>query len=831
MSRTTRKGLAVLWIAVARLRFIAVFLLAALVFGYWEEIKNHVDRWTRPPVAPDAMGNAASSDIEFYCPMHPDVIRAELGQCPKCGMPLVKRKKGEAQKLPADVLARVTLTPRRLALAGVQTSAVEEQELVREIRSVGLLDYDETKLARISARISGRADELFVQFTGQAVKLGDPIYSLYSPEVFIALRQYLTARKRVNELPKEASTEAKADASVDYDATMQKLVLWGIGQNQLDQIDDEYDRTGRIPTNLTVASPIAGIVVRKDVTQGQYLQVGDSPYTVADLSRLWLQLKLYERDVPLVQVGDVVEVTVEAFPNQSFLGTVTLKAFQLDPETRTLDARVEVENASFRLRPGMLAAAVIHVPVAERTTPATAPSTAAASQPATRERPTNSAASAPAATVPAISLSGAYRASLTPYFAAHKLLSEDKAEGVAVLLQNAVHALKPASASESTAAAYGRLVAAAAKAPGQTLEPLRVTFRDVSAAMIELGKQIGLSTDGPVVNVFNCSMKKADWLQIGDQTINPYYGSRMYNCGSLTAPLPVMHVATSATALTPNATTGPATQQSSAANLSLIYRNALRPYLQAQKLLSEDKADGVARLVKEAAAKLERIEETEPGYAKLKAVAATMRDDQPIAELRKAFQDVSAAMIDLGKVIGTRESTPVVRVFRCPMKQANWLQEGTAVANPYYGAEMYSCGSATGTLPRRASALPTSRASLDRNAIRTLAVPRSAVIDTGRHKIVYVESSPGVFDMRAVKLGPAAVRPGRPGDIAEEFYPVVDGLSPGDRAVTVGTFLVDAENRLNPSRVAVESTPTRGGDATGSGSAAPSQPPQQQGNR
>src|SRR5882762_7125300 len=128
----------------ARLRFVAIFIVAALVVGYWDNIRNYYDKWTRPGAAPDSLASAAAGDIEHYCPMHPEVVRAQPGQCPKCGMPLVKRKRGEIERLPADVLARVTLTPKRKALAGIQTSSVEYRSLMREIRSVAVLDYDET---------------------------------------------------------------------------------------------------------------------------------------------------------------------------------------------------------------------------------------------------------------------------------------------------------------------------------------------------------------------------------------------------------------------------------------------------------------------------------------------------------------------------------------------------------------------------------------------------------------------------------------------------------------------------------------------------------------
>src|SRR6185503_5364908 len=232
---------------------------------------------------------------------------------------------------------------------------------------------------------------------------------------------------------------------------LQKLVLWGISQNQLDQADHEFDQTGKIPTHLIVTSPISGIVVGKEIYQGGYVNVGDQPYTIADLGTLWLQLKLYERDVPLVQIGQPVDVTVEALPNQVFHGTVTFKAFQLDPQTRPLDARLEVTNADLPLRPGMFADALIEVPRgadAQPVEPATRP---AATQPASR----NSAQ--------------VFAAALEPYLRAHELLAADKSDGVADLLKDVAAKLEPLKHDEP----YEKLVAAAKSAKGQDLEALR----------------------------------------------------------------------------------------------------------------------------------------------------------------------------------------------------------------------------------------------------------------------------------------------------------------------------------------------------------------------
>src|SRR4051812_7834107 len=344
----------------ARLRFVAIFVIAALLVGYWDNIKAHVDKWTRPP----SHYAAADAHDEWYCPMHPQVVRSQPGQCPICNMDLKKREPGERA---AAITDRIQLSPYRLALANVATTPIVYKPLVREVRALGVLDYDETRLANISARVAGRADELFLTYTGQSVKAGDPVYSLYSPEVFTAQREYLQARKRVNELPRDATAEVRADASAIYNASMQKLVLWGISREQLDRLDREFDASGKVPTHFTVTSPITGTVVRKEINPGQYLQVGQTAYGVADLSVLWLKAKLYEVDIPLVRIGQKVDVRVEALPNEKVEATVTFLGFVLDPQTRTLDARIEVPNKDLRVRPGMFATAVIKAPAVPTT--------------------------------------------------------------------------------------------------------------------------------------------------------------------------------------------------------------------------------------------------------------------------------------------------------------------------------------------------------------------------------------------------------------------------------------------------------------------------------
>jgi Cu(I)/Ag(I) efflux system membrane fusion protein len=589
-------------VALARLRFLAVFVIAGLVVGYWDDIRNHVDKWTRPAVLGDSL--AAAHEVEWYCAMHPNVVRDEPGTCPICSMPLIKRKKGEQQVLPADVLARVQLSPQRVAMAGIGTSLVERRELSRDFDAVGVVDYNEAGLAQLAARVSGRVDQLMLRSVGQEVKRGQVVYLLYSPEVYTAIRDYLLARKRVNESRSAPKTDLMTDASEVYNASMQKLLLWGISREQLDAMDAQFDKDGSIATHLQIASPIDGIVVEKNILEGAYLETGSTPFTIADLSTVWLNVKLFEADIPLVHVGQRATVSVEAMPGDTFTGTVSYMDFKLDPQTRTLKARIEVKNPGLRLRPGMFASAHFELPIVPQATKAT-----------TRESATYAAT---------------YALALARYLEAQQKLTQDSAEGVALKLREAADLLAPLKDDPKLASSVERYEAAVDASMGKDMEGLRNAFKEVSMAFIEIGKQARIPSDSPSISVYRCPMAKANWLQVVGPVRNPYYGTEMIDCGGPVEALPRAEVVT--------------------------------------------------------------------------ASAATR---------------------------------PVTRVQ---------------------------------------------------------AVPRSAVINTGKRMIVYVQSGPGVYDMRQIQAGP----------LAGEWYPVFGGLQEGEQVVTQGAFLVDAENRLNPSAAVPE---------------------------
>ena len=261
-----KKVVTVLRILFVRLRFVLVFAAVGLLVGNWERLMNVVDRLTRPSASADV----AAGDVEWFCPMHPTVVRQDPKEkCPICGMPLSKRKRGAAAELPAGVLHRLSLTPTRVRQAGIGTEEIGYRTLVREIRTVGTIQWDERRLTHISARIAGRADELFINFTGVRVAKGDPVYKLYSPELVTTQEEYLLALKGLEDVRSkpDAGEGAVARAKRLVDSARERMRLWGITDAQI----ADLEKSGTPKTHLTIESPIAGTVIEKDIHAGHYV--------------------------------------------------------------------------------------------------------------------------------------------------------------------------------------------------------------------------------------------------------------------------------------------------------------------------------------------------------------------------------------------------------------------------------------------------------------------------------------------------------------------------------------------------------------------------------
>lgn len=295
---------------------------------------------------------AAQVSEKWYCSMHPQIVRDGPGLCPLCEMDLIP--------MPKDLVAEAA--PRELVvseaaakLMDIQTSAVERRFVAREVRMVGKVAYDETRVKSITAWVPGRIDRLYVDFTGTRVDQGDHLVYLYSPELISAQAELLQAAKASGAANGGASTYLKTSAQRTLDAAREKLRLLGLNAEQIAGIE----ASGKPVTHLTVYSPIGGVVIEKQATEGMYVSTGTPIYTVADLSQVWVKLDAYESDLPWIQYGQEVAFSTEAYPGETFAGRISFKDPFLDPKTRTVKVRVNVPNADGRLKPEMLVRAVV----------------------------------------------------------------------------------------------------------------------------------------------------------------------------------------------------------------------------------------------------------------------------------------------------------------------------------------------------------------------------------------------------------------------------------------------------------------------------------------
>jgi membrane fusion protein, copper/silver efflux system len=341
-------------VKLARLRFIAILVVIGVIITQWDTLAAYYDKWTRPAQTSEAGG----SDVEYFCPMHPSIIRDNPNEkCPICFMPLSKRKKGEqtTEALPAGVVNRVQLSPYRVVLAGVQTWTVDFVPLTKEITAVGYVEFNERGQRTVSARVSGRIDKLYANETGQMVKAGDDLALLYSPDLVVSVDSLLQAKRR-----------GEKDFIESARVRLQRL---GIDDAQLDEIM----ATGKATTDLRIRSPISGHVITKYVKEGQYVQEGTPLYDVADLSTVWIQAQVYEDDLAFLtnesahgtpnpdSPGLEVTATTRAFPNEPFHGKLAFIYPHVDQDSRTVTVRCEVDNPDHKLRPGSTATITIQV--------------------------------------------------------------------------------------------------------------------------------------------------------------------------------------------------------------------------------------------------------------------------------------------------------------------------------------------------------------------------------------------------------------------------------------------------------------------------------------
>ncbi|MFZ5774373.1 MAG: efflux RND transporter periplasmic adaptor subunit [Thermodesulfobacteriota bacterium] len=269
-------------------------------------------------------------------------------------------KAGAADGRPAAMTGHVSLSPAQRVMANVATAPATEQTLAREINAVGIVQYDQSRQAKVTAWVAGRIDRLFVDRVGAVVGRNQPIAELYSPDLLAAQQEYLLAIKSRDRLRNSPVTTVAQDSEDLVRAARQRLLLLGVGEGQIATLA----KNGPPRTSLAVHTPLSGVVIEKMVQQGQYVNIGDVLFSIADLSSVWVEAEVYEHEFPEIGIGQEVQIRSSAYPDRSFFGRVGLVYPFLDSKTRTVKVRIELANPGMELRPEMFVNAVIRTPLA-----------------------------------------------------------------------------------------------------------------------------------------------------------------------------------------------------------------------------------------------------------------------------------------------------------------------------------------------------------------------------------------------------------------------------------------------------------------------------------
>jgi Cu(I)/Ag(I) efflux system membrane fusion protein len=281
-------------------------------------------------------------------PMHPAYTSDKPGIAPDCGMTLVPVYAGGAGPATSTVAgyANVKLSSDRQQLIGVQTGMTEMRSLGRSVRTVGRVTVDETRLYKITTKFDGYIEKLYVNVTGQQIRKGQPLFSVYSPDLLSTQQEYLLAMRAAKQSPSLLA------------AARQRLLLWDITAAEI----RELERSGTARKSITIDSPANGYVLNKIAVEGARVTAGEPLFEIANLDHVWIQADVYESELQFIRLGAPATTTLSHIPGRTWTGRVTFIAPTVDPMTRTVKVRSVLDNADGALKPDMFGDVVIQQP-------------------------------------------------------------------------------------------------------------------------------------------------------------------------------------------------------------------------------------------------------------------------------------------------------------------------------------------------------------------------------------------------------------------------------------------------------------------------------------
>ncbi|MCI0567365.1 MAG: efflux RND transporter periplasmic adaptor subunit [Acidobacteria bacterium] len=361
-------------------------------------------------------GASQQTEARYHCPMHPTMVSDKPADCPICGMRLVPIEESEPERPPAQtqpsqtqpaqprkVMYRSTMNPaevsespgkdsmgmemvpveveeggvggvaglasvqiplRKRQLIGVRTTAVERSPVIRKLKTVGRIIPDETRLHHIHTKVEGWIERLNVNATGEPVRKGQPLLSLYSPELLATQEEHLLALKARRDLPEGAPPDAVRRADELVGSSRRRLLLFDMTKGQIDELEE----SGEPQRTVVLHSPLSGIVMQRYVTHGEKIDPSMPLLDLVDLSEVWVIASIYEYELPFVKVGQKARMTLSYLPGKAFEGRVSLVYPILESATRTVQVRLEFSNPRLELKPEMYADVELQSDLGERLT-------------------------------------------------------------------------------------------------------------------------------------------------------------------------------------------------------------------------------------------------------------------------------------------------------------------------------------------------------------------------------------------------------------------------------------------------------------------------------
>lgn len=327
-------------------------IVAFTLGGYWLGMQagdsattmNSSDGEMSATAEPDSSQEEDREILYWQAPMNPNEIYDEPGES-KMGMELVPVYADEA----ASSKGMIKINPVVVQNMNVRTAEAIQKDLSATVRTVGKIEHNEQKLYTVNTKISGWVENLYVDYTGKMVRRGQPLFSIYSPELVTTQREYLLALKTRDKVGTSSFETIRSGGNSLLKATRQRLEYWDIPQSAIEHLE----KTGEVKKAITLNAPADGMVLHKNAVAGEYIKSGTSAYQIADLSSVWVQASVYDYEVPWIQEGQSAEMELSYQPGKTYQGTVDYVYPSLDQESRTVQVRLEFNNPDLALKPGM----------------------------------------------------------------------------------------------------------------------------------------------------------------------------------------------------------------------------------------------------------------------------------------------------------------------------------------------------------------------------------------------------------------------------------------------------------------------------------------------